>query len=351
MFNRLKRLFRLRVGWVTYDSAGKANFAELGSFTRIRAGNIGEWLNRNERRFWNELYNPRSRYDVVVFQKMFDGPSQAEARRLRDAGTRVVFDINVNYYEVEGDYFVPGTRPTDRQQADCIRMTQTADWVVADSSHIAGIATRYNPRCTLIPDNVDLDVYRPAGSRPSTPDPLAAPRCVLVWCGVAKKAAHLALIREALAGLTGVELLLVAEEVPAIMSELQQVIPCRYLEFSDAAYADALRASDIIISPKRLCNAYEMGHTEYKITLGMACGLPAVASPQPSYVEAIGFLGGGIIARTSGEWQDGLTRLARDPALRVQMGAKARQTVVERYGTPVVARQYGDLLSRILGMG
>ena len=128
------------------------------------------------------------------------------------------------------------------------------------------------------------------------------------------------------------------------MIQLQSVIPCRFIPFSERRYARALLGSDIIISPKRLINGYEMGHTEYKITLGMAVGLPAVASPQQSYVEAISYKGGGIIAETSEEWHEALELLVKDVQLRADLGAKARQTVLKRYATPVVAQQYLDLL-------
>jgi len=100
----------------------------------------------------------------------------------------------------------------------------------------------------------------------------------------------------------------------------------------------------VIVSPKRLQNGYELGHTEWKITLGMAAGLPAVASPQQSYVEAIGHRGGGIVADSTEEWTEALGRLAIEPALRAELGERAVETVRERYATPVVARQYLDLL-------
>jgi glycosyltransferase involved in cell wall biosynthesis len=89
-------------------------------------------------------------------------------------------------------------------------------------------------------------------------------------------------------------------------------------------------------------NGYELGHTEWKITLGMAAGLPAIASPQRSYIEALEG-GGGIVAASREDWVEGLEAL-RDPKRRFELGARARATVVERYSTPVVARRYGDFL-------
>ena len=108
-----------------------------------------------------------------------------------------------------------------------------------------------------------------------------------------------------------------------------------------------MRTCDIIISPKNLINGYEMGHTEYKITLGMALGLPAVASPQQSYREALDHKGGGIIAATAEDWQDALHKLCSSPGLRAQMGQAAQETVRECYATQVVSRSYMEVLQEL----
>jgi glycosyltransferase involved in cell wall biosynthesis len=223
-------------------------------------------------------------------------------------------------------------------------MTAAADWVVADSTYLEGVIRTINPRVTWIPDNVDTTTYaRTAGRR--APGPLR-----LIWSGVAKKAAHLLHVAEAFAALPDAELILVVDEEPAFATALRRAIPCRFERFSAAGYATLLAQSDIIISPKRLVNAYELGHTEYKITLGMACGLPAVASPQQSYLEAIGHRGGGIIAATVDEWSAALLNLAGDAGRRRDLGELARATVIEKYSTPVIAGQYLALLRQLAGL-
>jgi glycosyltransferase involved in cell wall biosynthesis len=151
-------------------------------------------------------------------------------------------------------------------------------------------------------------------------------------------------VRDALAALRDAELVVVSNEEPAEVEELRAAIPTRFVPFDLRGYARLLRECDVIISPKRLQNGYELGHTEWKITLGMAAGLPAVASPQQSYVEAIGHRGGGIVADSPHEWTEALGRLAADRGLREEVGARALETVREQYATPVVARQYLDLL-------
>ena len=142
--------------------------------------------------------------------------------------------------------------------------------------------------------------------------------------------------------LGGFELVVVSDREPPELAELRAALPTSYERFDLRRYARTLRTSDVIISPKRLVNGYELGHSEWKITLGMAAGLPAVASPQRSYIEALAG-GGGIVADSREDWIAALDAL-RDPDRRSELGARARATVEERYSTPVVARRYGDFL-------
>jgi glycosyltransferase involved in cell wall biosynthesis len=301
----------------------------------MRAANIGRWINRHQRGLRSELYRPSRRYDVVVFLKTMDASAQAEAARIQDGGGRVVFDANVNYYEIWGEYEVPETRPTDKQRQDALAMTQLADWVVADSSYLLQVVRKRTERASWIPDNVDTRLFRP-------PRRGGTNALRVVWSGMAAKARPLLDVREALA-VAGAELIVVSNEEPAELTELRHSVPVQFVNFSLRRYAQVLREANVIVSPKHLVNGYELGHTEWKITLGMAAGLAAVASPQQSYIEAVAHRGGGIIAAGPGEWWVALERL-RDVRFRAELGRRARETVIERYSTPVVARQYAELL-------
>ncbi len=331
---------RLRVGWVASDTLDgwMTSFRKIPPPYSMRINNLARWMNRSSQAVHNEIYRPGRRYDAAVFFKAMGSRCREEVERVKGYGGRVVFDANVNYYEIWGEYDIEDTQPIPEQQRDAIEMTRLADWVVADSSYLLGIVRKHTDRASFIPDNVDLAVYRGIREhRERSP-------VRLVWSGVAKKAKPLTTIAGALAALEGVELVLVSDGAPAVLEELREAVPCRLVPFGDRRYARVLRGCDVIVSPKRLVNAYELGHTEYKITLGMAVGLPAVASPQQSYVEAIGHAGGGFVCETEKEWREALGRLVHDHALRAELGARARRTVEERYATPVVARQYEELL-------
>ncbi|MDX6515076.1 MAG: hypothetical protein QOH73_742 [Gaiellaceae bacterium] len=333
----------LRVGWVASQvrAPGEATFKALPANVAMRVANVGRWINRARADVRNEMYDPSARYDVVVFFKAMDESCQREAQRIRAAGGRVVFDANVNYYEIWGEYDVPGTEPTPAQRQDAQAMTRLADLIVADSSYLLEIVAKLNPRAAWVPDNVDVARFRPPRRR------RRRPRLRLVWSGMAPKAKPLVALAGVLGRVRGLELLVVSNEPPDGLEALRAALPCRFERFALGRYAKLLRGSDVIVSPKNLVNGYELGHTEWKITLGMACGLPALASPQRSYVEAIGAAGGGIVCTEPADWVAALERLRDDRELRRDMGERAVRTVRERYSTPVIASQYLELLESL----
>src|SRR5919199_1647226 len=151
----------LRVGWATsaWFATPRPSFRSLPPPVAMRVANVARWINRNDRGVHNELYDPGRRYDIVVFVKAMDGRTQAEAERIKRRGGRVVFDANVNYYEIWGEYEVPGTEPTPEQRRDAIAMTKLADWVVADSTYLLGVVGKHTDAASWIPDNVDTHLF------------------------------------------------------------------------------------------------------------------------------------------------------------------------------------------------
>ena len=327
----------LRVGWATSSSlaARRSTFRGLETSVAMRIANVGRWLNRNTR-VRSEMFRVDRSYDVVVFVKAMDERARAERERVSAAGARTVFDANVNYYEIWGEYGLPNTRPTEEQREAALEMTQQCDGVVADSKYILEIVRDLNHRVEWIPDNVDLGLFRRQRThRPGTP-------VRLVWSGRSTKAQPLTLLPQLGEALRGFELVVVSDREPPELDELRAALPTSFERFELRRYARTLRTCDVIISPKRLVNGYELGHTEWKITLGMAAGLPAVASPQRSYVEALSG-GGGIVADSPEDWVAALGAV-RDADRRAELGARGRATVEEHYSTPVVARRYGEFL-------
>lgn len=342
---------KYRIGWVTNDIFNKfrllrpkLNFLRLEPFSRMRVGWVADYMNRIYTDFHNELYKPHLRYDLVIFQKTMDFRCKGYFRDIKAYGGKVIFDANVNYYEIWGDYDIEGTKPTPLQQRDAIWMTKNCDAVVADSSYLAEVIKKFNKNVVCITDNVNCDIFKAVKTHTER-TPLK-----IIWSGMAKKAQHLLMVKEVFKQLKGYELVVVSDEKPSVMPELASVIRCIYEHFSLKNYVRLLIDSDVIISPKSLTNAYAMGHTEYKITLGMAAGLPVIASPQQSYVEALSYKNSGFIAQTQDDWLKAFTSLSDSCKLRADMGGRARETVLERYSTLVVGDKYTELISDVLGI-
>src|ERR687887_426547 len=154
----------------------------------MRVANIARWIDANDRGFRNELYRPGRRYDVVVFVKAMSDSHRDVAEQAQAAGARVVFDANVNYYEIWGEYDIADTEPSEEQQRQAEAMTRLADWVVADSSYLLGVVRKLTERASWIPDNVDTALFRPGRRARRDGRPLR-----LVWSGMARKAKPLLL--------------------------------------------------------------------------------------------------------------------------------------------------------------
>lgn len=341
---------KAHIGWITdrglprrwyhrwympLSDAGVMRFSNLAREIRSLAPNLR-----------HELYRPGERYDLLVVLKCVTDDVRAVCEAELARGVRLIFDANVNYYSVWGDFPVPRTRPSKRQQENAIVLTTAAAGVVADSSFIADECRRYNKHVMHIPDNVNLSVFRHRRRHEQLE------KISLVWSGISQKAFHISLIEPVLRRWANrVRLILVSnnEEYPDCVKRMSSFLEVRHFKFSLKRYAKILAHCDAIISPKVLNNSYELGHSEYKITLGMAAGLPAIASPQRSYMEAIDHRNGGLICAREEEWQDALERLVADAQLRGHLGNEARLTVEERYASQVVARQYLSFIRETLG--
>lgn len=91
----------------------------------------------------------------------------------------------------------------------------------------------------------------------------------------------------------------------------------------------------------------ELVKSENRLTMKMSTGLPVIATPIPSYEAIIEQGVNGFLARSRADWVSCLEAL-RDPALRREMGARARAAVLERYSKKEQARRLLAVLHELL---
>jgi len=308
------------------------------------------WINNHRSDFTSEVYLPFKKYDIVVFLKIMSDRAIEEAKKIQSQGGRFIFDANVNYYEIWGEYPIPGTKPSDKQKAQAEWMTANADYVVADSTYLEKICRQYNNNVLWIPDNVNV-TEQYTGQKNHT----EKKRLTAIWSGIAKKAFHFELIENVLSDFTEkLHIIFVTKKteknrLPAVISRLRNKLNIEIRTWDSNRYPDDLLESDFIISPKILNNGYVLGHTEYKISLGMAQRLPVIASHQPSYLDAVGDSRVGYICENEDEWHRAFKKMLTSSVEKRQaMGDSARIRAIDNYALDVVAHKYLSVFNELI---
>jgi len=339
----------LLTGW---DDAGSPM-----SFMRFRW--VAEALRAARSEWRYELYRPWRTYEAVVFLKSMGPHCMVLAERLREEGTCVFFEANVDYYtRFVGKAQLEAMAPASEQRNHATAITQFANAVIASSRHLSEVCRQFNRRTAWVPDNVNL-ALRPSSVQAQ---PFREGRLQVWWSGMAAKLFEfLAAESPFLALAERIHLHLVSDDVEKarlrwpldVRERLEKFlarIPHTFHRFRSVSQLLSLYAGGgVIVSPRYLDAPYNLAHTEWKISLGMACDLPAVASPVPSYIDAAGRSTNDAVSicRSDEEWTRAFEGFLENPARLAEAGRAAFETVRKYYETGVVARQHAGWISEV----
>lgn len=319
---------------------------------------IADWVRRNPSTgLTYEVFKPWRRYAAVVFLKSMGSAACALAQRLRAAGTRIVFDANVDYLTPPwGTFYYRGMAPTEEQRGQAQAITALADGIIADSPHLAAAWGRAHPAVRWIPDHVRmgdvpaLHAWQPSG------------KLTLVWSGEAVKLFEFLAIEEPLRRIARhVRLRFVTNSLAALdrwhdgladrFRALLAVVEHEFIPFRSIPQLLAIYAQGgIAVSPRFLDNSYNLGHTEWKVALPMACGRTVLATPVPSYEEVARLSGGrGLrLCADDAAWDAAFAAALGSGIDFAAEGAAARRTIEEHYSTPVVAAAHADWIRVVI---
>ena len=277
--------------------------------------------------------------DVCVFVRMQDESASRLAAEAKQRGAKVALDLCVNYFDetgmLEGGYGV-----TRAHVDECLRMVSLADVVIAGSAFIASRAREFHPRVTYLPESVNREHFRFTkaydvarrwfGLRPVT----------AAWCGYAVKALELEPFLPLFAA-RKIPLVIISERRPSLS------IPFRYIRWRYASLPRSLLRADFCIAPRRLDSPYNLGHSLFKIGIFLAEGVPALASPVPSYREVLIPERTGLLCDSLRDWEEALDRVREDRDLLRRWSAEAREAM-RPYLTEAVARRYAELFRELV---
>ncbi len=270
-----------------------------------------------------------------------------------------MFDANVDYFTpAAGTWYYDGMAPTPQQRDESQAMVKTCDAVIADSRHLLEKVLPYNSRAIWIPDNIpDASI-----AERSDWNPQPGARLPLLWSGEAVKLFELLRIEPVLRRFQGaIQLRLVTGNLDALsqihepwqnrLRRLLTELNCEVMPFQDIPALLALYdQGGVCISPRFLDNSYNMGHTEWKISLAMARGRVTLASPQPSYCDVYERAGGqGVrICNKEEEWENVLDSMLSGNFHWEKEQRQATEVVRRFYATSVVAKTHADWLATMI---
>lgn len=250
---------------------------------------------------------------VVVVRRTF---GRFYARLLRRSVKKLIFTFDDAIF-AKSD----GSRSAGRAH----RFSQTiplCDHVWAGNSYLAKKALQLNPHVTIIPTTLEIDKYDIQVDKP----PLTLD---LAWIGSSSTKKHLLTILPALET--------AATSIPSLRLKVisdfsleSTKLDILAVPWSAETEARELTSAHIGIAPLP-DNAYTRGKCGLKVLQYMAAGLPVISSPTGANQDIVQHNHTGILATSTHEWVDAISKLARSPELRSQMGAAGRKRCAEHF--------------------
>lgn len=221
------------------------------------------------------------------------------------------------------------------------RIAKMCDGVIAGNQFLAAKAAKIIPanRVHMVPTCIETSRYGMSGHHRSD----GATR--LVWIGSRSTLASLEEARPHLTQATsaagGLSLHTVCDTFPS-----WPAVDVVRRTWSAETESAELAAGDIGVSwlPD---HPWSLGKCGLKVLQYMASGLPVVANPIGMHQQLVQFDRTGLLAASPEDWTVAIRRLAANPTLRQDMGARAREVVERDYSVSRWSSEFVDILNQV----
>lgn len=306
-------------------------YSKVMASSRIRVYDVIKMF-RYDKDFLVKLYGLFRKYDMVIFQKKFDEKAFEIAKKLKERKTKVILDINVNYYDASSKFI------EKKQNQDVMRFTELADGVIVPTGFLKESIRTIFPekRVWVIEESIEDKFFEKKKEKFIKP-------LKLIWCGYSAKARELLLIADVLTSLykkIEFELILICDKEPKIRIGN---VPIKFIRYNHSEIPALLLKGDIFIAPRELSDSYNLAHSFTKVGIAMAVGLPVAASPVPSYQNSPA-----ILCADREEWKENLEKMLTDIPSLEQLSRKGREYTNENYSPQVIKPEYKKLFMSVL---
>jgi glycosyltransferase involved in cell wall biosynthesis len=223
------------------------------------------------------------------------------------------------------------------------RIIRNADIVIAGNEYLKNLAVNENSKTFVVPTPIDMNRYT------EKPPAIGSNPLILGWIGSSVTLFYLENMKNVLDTIFDrfpfVRLKIIADKF--FDCDRMPVIKKQWAyeeEISD------LHSFDIGLMPLTR-DPWSMGKCGFKLLQYMAVGVPAVCSPVGVNKEIVIDGENGFWADNELEWIDKVGELVKNRQLRIEMGIRARRTVIERYSTVVNGKKIMDLFSILNNTG
>ena len=296
-----------------------------------------------------EIFDERraDSYDLIIFQKIYQRETIQLADRLKQRGTKLVFDLCDNHFYKVDD----SPRTEDR----CKRLQDMIDLMDAVSASTVEISRVIkHGHVVVIDDPVDYPVISRWLELRLKAKRLISPgrnrRVRFVWHGTAGQAnppTGLIDIQRVLPHLEDlnrtvpVSLTVISNSRPLFEQYVKDTtFPVRYVDWQLPTFPYHLKQNDVCIIPISL-NGFTICKTNNRLVSSLLFGLPVIADPITSYQEFQECV-------LFGNWAENLRRYATDPALRHEHIEKAHRYIRSKYTPARLISQWSDLFNAVL---
>ena len=270
-------------------------------------------------------------YDTVCIHRAFLSP--LEQRWLRRTGKSYVFDFDdaIMFRDSSHRHFESWQRRWRFR-----RMIAGARTVIAGNSYLAGWASRYSERVTIIPTAIDLTAY-PERRAACGREP------VIGWIGTRINLMYLRAIVPALQR--------VARKCPDVKLKIVSdgLLDVRGVQVTKKDWSLEDEVEDVMSFQVGLMplpdDPWTRGKCALKILQYFAASVPVVCSPVGANLEVVEHGRSGYFARTEDEWVARLEELLGDEARRRTFGAVGRGMVERRYSLDANLGQFVHALT------
>ncbi len=285
-----------------------------------------------------EVYNRFRTYDMVIFQKVFTAEALELAKALRQKGTRIVFDINVNYFDNSSD------RITPEQKQRVFAFIREVDYIICPTLYLKEYIAQFfdNDKIFVIEENILNPGIRKRLDEPGLRDEPVR----LVWSGALSKESDVMLIKgqiEKLAQERLIELYVYTGKVVDLPFDSKNVKIISKKFDPGTIFYDFLKG-DIFIAPRDLKDAYNLGHAFTKIGFPMSAGLPVIASPVPSYENSPAIL----IDNFGDQWSQEIMKLYGDVSYYNRLSREGADFCQRNYSKEKIAGDYVKFFDTLL---